>query len=119
MRLRLAALLLALLVSASSVSPCTAAAIAHADRAAPEHATADAHATGSCHGPSSAIRARCRCGCAGEGPRSATNPFSAPWALPAPALASALPGKAPETAAPGGRPTSRAASGVEHVPIAL
>jgi len=134
---RLAALVLALLVAGSGVSPCTAAAVAragdaapvqgpdaahadpkHAAHAADAHSASNAHGSGDCHGPSVSISPRCECGCTGDGPRAAASPLSAPWALPAPTLARVEEGDAPAPPGRTERPTTPAPSRIDHVPIA-
>jgi len=134
---RLAALVLALLVAGAGVSPCTAAVLAragdaapaqdpHAMHADPQHAGhaeqvragSGAHEPGDCHAPRAWLSPRCQCGCTGDVPRAAASSFAAPWALPAPSLASVEGGGAPTTPSPPERPPQHAASRIDHVPIA-
>jgi hypothetical protein len=145
---RLSALLLALLVAAAGVSPCTAAAVARARDAAPardphaahagsrhagdaahagsRHAGDTAHAqtaasaqrSGHCHGPKQSVGPECPCGCTGDAARGATSPFSGAWGLPAPALAGLEPGRPAVPPGPSERPIPPGPSRIEHVPIA-
>jgi hypothetical protein len=130
---RVAALLIALAVTATGQSPCTAAALAraiaavpaagdaarqvhHGDHAASAH-EADSGAQGHCDGASTTMSARCRCGCTGDLSRAAASTFSAAWALPAPPLAQIGPGGAPAPLGRRVRPAKPAPSPIDHVPV--
>jgi len=128
---RLAALLIAVAVTASGQSPCTAAAVARAAAAAPaageaahhgDHATS-AHAAhsgareGPCHDASTTISPRCPCGCTGDLPHAAASASSARSAVPAPPLAEIGPGEALVPLDHRERAGNPACSPIDHVPV--
>jgi hypothetical protein len=120
---RLSALVLALLVAGSGLSPCAAAALAHG--AGPAHA--EGHAAGheagphggsaDCHEHGATLSPRCDCGCTGDLPRAAASSFASPWALPAPSLPRLEPAETPAPRGHGEQLRCPVPSRIEHVPL--